>query len=81
MSGGMQPFGWDLYAQHTDVHGRVSVQVHRVWDSARFLSAQRREAERQNAETKGGAGLASVIQITQQQYREIRGYAQKGAQQ
>lgn len=63
----------DLHLRHTDTDGRSHVVCHRVWDSARFISARQSEALKANAEVKDDKPrLANVEQITIEQYKKER---------
>lgn len=69
--------GRDIYLRHTDTNGRRFVQCHRVWDAERFITARQADAAKANADAKDGPELlamrvASVEQITEEQYRNER---------
>lgn len=69
----MEPNGRDLYARHTDVNGKTSVQVHRVWDGTVFLAARQRDCDKANSEQKTGEPRRACIeQITREQYLQQR---------
>lgn len=63
--------GYDLHLRHTDKEGRSHVQQHRVWDGARFMTAQQAAAANVNADQPADAPRkARVEQITEDQYRK-----------
>jgi hypothetical protein len=63
----------DLHLRHTDTEGRSRVQLHRVWDSDRFIAARESEAAGLNAAVKGDEKrLAKVERITVEQYQKER---------
>lgn len=63
---GAESHGRDVYIRHTDVNGKSTVNLHRVWDIGLFMEARLRDCAKVNAEHKGGK--ANVEQVTRDQY-------------
>lgn len=73
----MESNGRDLYVRQTDVNGKASVRMERVWDAERFLAARQRDCEKANNEQKPGEPRkAAIEQITRDQFNKQRGRTQ-----
>jgi hypothetical protein len=63
----------DIYLRHTSTKGESYVQSHLTWDHERFIASQKDAAAKLNSEQKDDEPrLASVEQITEEQYRKER---------
>lgn len=63
----------DVHMRYTASNGKTHVQEHRVWDSARFVTARIEEAKALNAkEDDATKRQHKAEQITESQYRSER---------
>lgn len=65
----LEHVGRDLYLKRTACDGKSVIEEHRVWDADRFLTSQRKQAEKLNADQKEGEPQhAAIQQVTREQY-------------